>query len=589
MASEINELPTVGPEINNGIIPTEGVQYILYFDIVDADTGVPLITDTNQAWYIPVFLGTVPSSHTDRVRISYKLGEWEGGETGEWTNITDLIVVEYDIGNWWNFLYIPRQGQNNYTISIYKKVEVYDPTTDPTKSKNNFLSNLEVERGVLEPAFTKDNTEYKLQLGADIDEMTIYATAEDELAEVDGVTITPLSLGENKITIKVTAENTETRDYHIYIMRGDEDSIAEYESNNSSHKNEGGEYSGRYKTKRDLAHFSKVAYVNKKIDLLTNTSGLTIEQILNSLTVIQREQIYSRLKQQLPYTALSYELTEEKLKIATGTLFSDDQIKEMIKKPDYLKTLGIGDNSLVHIITLTNNEGVIYSDIGDEDEGKTAIEEAISLGILKSTPEGVFNPDENVTIETMFEYLDKVLLLNNITDMKLSRSNLELYYKNISLVTYPHIGSIASKLQITTNSQIGEKKIGDNLTRQELAQVIYEVTEGKLGTSGTNINIEDIGDTAYENALRYCANTGILTVENNCITPSQTVTRREAIQSIIAMNKCIKAIQDTNHVETGINTNTNINNTGAESSGDGMENYYKAQEVTTIGSKYYMQ
>ena len=79
--------------------------------------------------------------------------------------------------------------------------------------------------------FRSDKTSYRVALASTVEQVTVAATANHESA---GSTITPedaedmvdghqvdLSAGANTVTIRVTAENTDTKDYTINIYRGD--------------------------------------------------------------------------------------------------------------------------------------------------------------------------------------------------------------------------------------------------------------------------------------------------------------------------------------------------------------------------------
>ena len=608
-AVETEALPVIGEKIPGGI-PEEGIQHLVSFKITDAQTGELLIPQgqSSYKWYIPIYLGIVPRETTTRVKMSYKLAHWEGGAEGKWINVTEVIEEEYDITEGWSFLHIPRQGQTDYTVSIYKKVT----SPDPNKSPNNYLSSLEVERGTLTPEFNKENEKYTLEVDEDVDEMTIYAKTEDEKAEVDEKTVTPLSLGLNKISIRVKAENGVNRYYYIYIIRGDANAKEEDEDKKEENNQGSGSNSGRFNTKRDLNNFRTIAYVKKAVNTateLTNTEGLTVEQILAALPITQKEQIYSKLKQRIPYTTMDYKLSSEALKSATTPLFTDEQIAQIIASDTLLGQLGIQRNTLVHTIHLMNTGNVIYSDVPDDHSAKAAIDEAISLGILQATENGKFEPESSIKIEDALKYLDQVLLLNGINEMKLGRSTIELYYNNISLQEYPHIGSIASKLMISTNKILAEKRIGESLSREHLAQIIYEVTDGRLQVGADDVNLEDTTDNIYASTLKYCVQAGLIETQNNNVSPAQNVTKAEMIKILMSLNKALKAMkpvitpQSTNTINTTTNNNnTGTNNTTVETNNttgigntnvdipqgnDTIANRDSAEGITEIGSKYY--
>lgn len=547
MASEW-ELPTIGTTIPGGIPATER-QYIVYLSVVDADTGEAVDTTKYKRpydWYVPIFMGATTTNETSRIRISYRLAEWDGGVDGQWMNITDVMEKEVEVVNGWNFTFIELEGTSSYTVGICKEVE--DTTPDEDKSDNNYLESLEVERGTLEPSFTPENTEYTLQLEEDVDELTIHVKPQDEKASVVQETIiTPLSKGSNKIGITVKAENKTPRYYSIMVMCGngessEDDEKDKQQSNNSS----GGGSSGRYNTSRDLGNFSKVTHVATKISTngtMIANSGLTAEQAVAALTPEQKAQILSSFKQKIPYTSLGYNITANDLKTATQNLFTDEQIGKILASNELMVQLGINLGDIVTIVNLKNTGDVAYSDIHDTDSAKTYIEEAISLGILESSEDGKFYPESDIKIEDAFKCLDRVLLLNHMETMKLGRSTVELYFKDINMADYPYIGSVASKLQVKTTKNLAAKQLGESLTRQEMAQIIYEITEGKLEVSNEEIYIADIGDNTYEPALNYAVKSGIMELTNDSITPNANLTKAETMKILMKLNKAIINMQ----------------------------------------------
>lgn len=103
-------------------------------------------------------------------------------------------------------------SQKQYTLTINKK---------DTRSTNNYLKSLSIDKGSIE--FDKNNTSYSLKLEHNINEITIYATAEDDKSTLTGTGKKELQDYVNKFTIDVTAENGETKSYTIIINRQDAD------------------------------------------------------------------------------------------------------------------------------------------------------------------------------------------------------------------------------------------------------------------------------------------------------------------------------------------------------------------------------
>lgn len=87
------------------------------------------------------------------------------------------------------------------------------------KSSNNLLDSISIKEGVLEQEFNADIFHYKMTVGYNISKLTITATPQDDKAKVSISGNGPLSLGDNKVTIKVTAQSGDSCDYTIMVNR----------------------------------------------------------------------------------------------------------------------------------------------------------------------------------------------------------------------------------------------------------------------------------------------------------------------------------------------------------------------------------
>lgn len=85
-------------------------------------------------------------------------------------------------------------------------------------SSNNDLSSLSIDGYDLDPKFDKGTLEYKVQVDQSVEKINISAKAYDDKASVSGDGERSLSLGENTIDVKVTAENGNEKVYKIIVM-----------------------------------------------------------------------------------------------------------------------------------------------------------------------------------------------------------------------------------------------------------------------------------------------------------------------------------------------------------------------------------
>lgn len=100
-----------------------------------------------------------------------------------------------------------------------------DKKDENTKSSNKNLKSLVVTPSSISPKFSASTTEYAMTIGSDVDEVEIKAEAEDSKAEVLVEGNKNLKIGENTITIKVTAEDETVRTYKIAVTKEKKDQV----------------------------------------------------------------------------------------------------------------------------------------------------------------------------------------------------------------------------------------------------------------------------------------------------------------------------------------------------------------------------
>lgn len=113
-----------------------------------------------------------------------------------------------------------RKAALSFKIPVYKDMPS-SACAQPTKdgSPNNMLKALKVTGYSLSPSFNKYTTAYSLIVPNDVASIKISATAIDENATISGKGTLSLSVGTNKKTVKVKAENGDVRKYVLTIVR----------------------------------------------------------------------------------------------------------------------------------------------------------------------------------------------------------------------------------------------------------------------------------------------------------------------------------------------------------------------------------
>ncbi len=103
-------------------------------------------------------------------------------------------------------------SKGSKTITIITQAQL-----EESYSKNNDLKALGVTGYTLSPKFDKDVTNYTVEAGANIESVKVTATKADSKARVSGTGTHEVSEGENKINVKVTAENGSVKTYTIMV------------------------------------------------------------------------------------------------------------------------------------------------------------------------------------------------------------------------------------------------------------------------------------------------------------------------------------------------------------------------------------
>ena len=168
------------------------------------DKKEPTFTEVNETVYVK---GTNSVNVRSGPGTSYKnIGSLE----------KNASITRTGIGsNGWSR--VSYNGQIAYISSSYLT------TTKPeeeTKSSNTYLSGLTLDVEGLTPEFNKDTDSYTLQVGEEVEKIAVTATPEEEKSTVTVEGNEVLQIGENKITITVTAEDGTTKTYTITVNKG---------------------------------------------------------------------------------------------------------------------------------------------------------------------------------------------------------------------------------------------------------------------------------------------------------------------------------------------------------------------------------
>lgn len=121
--------------------------------------------------------------------------------------------------------YALKFGENKFTITVVaengnSKDYVITVNRQDTRSTNNNLKSLEIEEGKLNKEFKSDVLEYQMKVLYDVTKLNIKYETEEEHAKVVILgDVSKLKEGENNITLKVTSEKGDVKEYKIIVTR----------------------------------------------------------------------------------------------------------------------------------------------------------------------------------------------------------------------------------------------------------------------------------------------------------------------------------------------------------------------------------
>ena len=162
--------------------------------------------------------------------------------------------------------------ESNTTVTVIDKTTTKKTTTTKKKSDNNNLKSISINNIELKD-FNKDILVYSLTVENEVEKLDVKAVKEDNFANVSYNMPNYLEVGENEISIKVTAEDDTTRIYKIIVTRKKEiSSNADLKLVNIKGYNL--KFDGASKT-----YHLKINYEDKKLDIecLTEDENATYE------------------------------------------------------------------------------------------------------------------------------------------------------------------------------------------------------------------------------------------------------------------------------------------------------------------------
>lgn len=212
------------------------LQTITNGKIYEATTKVR-ISEANRYIELSSNEGTINLYNTKTKNISYKLIGLSGeviatSSDKDVASVTiegsKIKINAYKTGDAVITLSLNYNGRTYTALYNLKVINERPSSSNPDyiKSGDNKLKNIEVIGGVLKPNFNANRSNYEVNVGSDIDNITLKAIPNSDKAKItiNGEAITTLknlklNYGDNPVVIKVTAENGTVKTYTVNVKR----------------------------------------------------------------------------------------------------------------------------------------------------------------------------------------------------------------------------------------------------------------------------------------------------------------------------------------------------------------------------------
>lgn len=264
----------------------------------------------------------------------------------------------------------------------------------------------------------------------------------------------------------------------------------------------------------------------------------TIKEIWNNLSTTEKKKIKQQLEAYMPYVIGSNGLAVNEWLRLTNHHFAIEQLKELVENPKAL--LGLGINSSIQVFKPENEKDIIFEDIQEKHWAYEAIMALAQRGIIKGYEDASFRPKESLHVADTFTFLNRTLVNSDDIKMILPRSTVEEYITDKEHWAFYDICAIGSRLSEKTLAKVSQ--LGNEpLSRENLARVLYEVTEGKLKLAYEKVVFVDHKDITDQEAINYCVQTGLLKgTTSNQIESQKPLSRAELMTVLIRLEKLLK-------------------------------------------------
>lgn len=495
---------TIGFNSESRVIIDKEITVSLYvYNINDVEGGIStiggnLVFDSDYLQYISGTGVNTPFPTIINPSSSYSVAGMPNGSTI--TSNTTLLTIKFKAlkegttSISFKNGYFGDENGNRITADVVSK----NITITSPPSTNTFLSNLSLSTGSLN--FSKDITNYSLQVESDVTSITINATAEDAGAKVSGIGTKTLNYGDNKISIVVTAPSGDTKTYTININRKD------MRSNNNklaSLKLSTGSLNPSFNSERltynvtvpyDVSSIKVTATVEDSKSKVTINGGSNLKAgKVNNVTItvtaetgspktytikVTREKDpNAQVEKNKNNNLASLKLADD---ITISPQFNKNTTSYSVEVPYRIKSLNIEAIPEDEAYAKVNINGAENLQVGENEvkiivtaEDGTSKEYTLKVTRLEGTPEEIENENSSDNKEVTAEVMPHLLKSINLTKGKLTSkfdSNKFVYYykKNNGFKIEGIPNNAEEKVTIFEHNDVITIIVGENLEESNI-------------------------------------------------------------------------------------------------------------------------
>lgn len=195
----------------------------------------------------------------------------------------------------------------------------------------------------------------------------------------------------------------------------------------------------------------------------------------------------------------------------------------------------ITDNYSGELVVKSFESTSLFSDVADGIWYADAVNKAAEIRLVSGTGNGKFAPNLNFSRGELVTILSKIELLK---DRDLIINGTSTFPDVASTAFYAKAVGWAAENGLVGGNQNGFFMPADNITRQDLATLLYKYAVKKNLTSGASADLSKFKDANEvldyaKSAINWAVGIGIISGSDGMLNPRATATRAEAIKLIM--------------------------------------------------------